>query len=102
MNRPASPVAERTAAPTRKEQVLRKAWIALLALNSGLLILSLVWLIRGDPDTYHNEHARGVASPLTGVLLAINGLMRYHRIYTWVLLAAMIVSLGVSFWLAWR
>jgi hypothetical protein len=96
-------MAEQTSnAPTlsRTGRILRRVWLTLLAFNLVMLIVTIPPLLRGEPDAYHNQHARSVASAVSGLLLVSTFLVRPPK--NWVLLVAAFLSLGVQFVLAFR
>lgn len=76
---------------------MRLLWLALLTIQLVLLSVALVDVVRGVPDSYHNEHMRSVFSAVSGTLLCTACLSK-PRIMWW-LLAATFVSVGVQFWL---
>ena len=86
--------------PSRAGRRLRHVWLALLAFNIVMLIVTIPPLLRGEADAYHNEHARSVVGALSGLLLASSYLVRPPR--SLILLAAAFLSLVVQYYLAFR
>ena len=82
-------------APLNANGRLRYVWLALVAFNIVMLIVTVIPLLRGEADTYHDEHARLVTGALTGLLLASSFLVRMPM--KWILIAAAFLCLGVQY-----
>ena len=74
---------------------LRYLFLALVAFNIVMLIVTVIPLLRGEANTYHNQHARLVTGALTGLLLASSFLVRVR--VKWILIAAAFLCLGVQY-----
>ena len=72
-----------------------------------MLVWDLIQLVRGTPDSYHNEHLRSVATSISSVFTVSAMLLATHqpeqRIKTlvgWALIFLSLVSITWSFSLA--
>jgi len=83
--------------PSRTGRRLRYAWLALFAFNAVMLIVTVIPLLRGEADTYHNQHSRLVTGALSGLLLASSVLARPPM--KWILIAAAFFCIGVQYFL---
>ena len=77
---------------------MRAAWTGFAILWFALLIPSAFGLLKGQPDTYHNEHWRGATIAGGGLLLAL-GNVTTNRTVHYVLLGMSYATLGWSLWL---
>ena len=82
-------------APLNTSGRLRYVWLALVAFNIMMLIVTVIPLLRAEIDTYHNQHARLVTGALTGLLLAASFLVRLP--VKLILIAAAFLCLGVQY-----
>ena len=92
------PIIART--PLNASGRFRYLWLALVALNVVTLIVTVIPLLRGEADSYHNQHARLVTGALTGLLIASSFLARLR--VNWIQLAARFHCLGVQCFLMYR
>ena len=76
---------------------LRYLWLALVAFNTVMLIVTVIPLLRGEADTFHNQHARSVTGALSGLLLASSFLVRLPM--KLILIAAAFLCIGVQYFL---
>jgi hypothetical protein len=77
---------------------MRLAWTGFVVLWIALLIPNAVGLLKGQPDTYHNEHWRGATLAGGGLVLALSNVTTNRKIH-YVLLGASYAILGWSLWL---
>lgn len=79
---------------------LRYVWLALLAFNMVMLIVTAIPLLRGEAEAYHNQHARLVTGFLSGLLLASSFLVRLPM--KWILVAAAFLCIAVQYFLIFK
>ena len=83
------------AGTSRRAWLQRVFWLLLIGLNLIVLAMALPPLLRGDRDSYLNQHARLVAGAVTGLMLCGGFLVR-RRWQAVLLMVGAFVSLGVS------
>ncbi len=84
-----------------RERLLGYFTVGLVIFNAVLLLVVLSDVLRGEADSYHNQHARLVAGATSGMLLSLGFLAKSATAKGW-LLAATLAAVSVSVVLAVR
>ena len=82
----------------KRERFLGFVTIGVLILNAVLLLVVLSDILRGEADSYHNQHARLASGAISGILLCV-GILAKSPAKGWLLVAAF-ASVSVSVVLA--
>ena len=69
--------------------------VGLVIFNVVLLLVVLSDMLRGEADSYHNQHARLLAGAISGMLLSLGFLAKSFTAKGW-LLAAAVASLSIG------
>src|SRR5437868_4514370 len=81
---------------TLTEDRLRPIWFVLLGVNGLMLFNTLPPFLRGEADSYRNQHAGLVLGAVTGFLLAASYLVRPP--VRWILLAGSFLAIGFNYY----
>jgi len=80
----------------KRERLLGHLTIGLVIVNTVLLLIVLSDVLRGEADSYHNEHARLVGGAISGILVSLGFLAKSVSAKGWLLVAALAtVSISV-------